>query len=80
MKSQATERPKCIKGKSKKSSEPQDAAQKPKQKITSMVKAVLRYILLRPATWHWMVVRLPEFAAKVERFVRDEIQALKDFF
>lgn len=44
------------------------------------VKTLLRTLLLRPATWRWVMVKLPELIEKAEFFIRDVISFLIDLF
>lgn len=44
------------------------------------VKAILRTLLMRPATWKWVMVILPEFIEKLDFIIRDSVSFLIDLF
>lgn len=44
------------------------------------VKAILRALLLRPATWKWAMVKLPELIEKLDLFIKDSVAFLIDLF
>jgi hypothetical protein len=41
-----------------------------KQKLVSAIKLLLRYILLRPSTWRWLIVNLPDMGEKIEGLIK----------
>lgn len=43
-----------------------------------VIKTLLRALLLRPSTWKWVMVKLPELIEKLELFVKDGFSALMD--
>jgi hypothetical protein len=50
-----------------------------KQKFVSAIKWLLRYILLRPQTWRWLIVNLPDLGEKIESIIRQIFDLLADF-
>ncbi len=44
------------------------------------VKTILRTLLLRPATWKWAMVKLPELIEKLDLFMRESVASLIDLF
>jgi len=75
-KQQTTKRPTQGKGKVSDSAQ----ASKTRDIPVKIVKAVLRYILLRPATWRFLQVHVPEAFAKVESWGKDVFSFFADFF
>ncbi|MBA5608510.1 hypothetical protein H3H36_24495 [Duganella sp. FT3S] len=55
-------------------------APKTRDVLVKFAKAALRKILLRPATWRFLVVHLPEVGAKVEEWLKDVIAFFSDLF
>jgi|LakWasMet28_LOW6_FD_contig_81_571102_length_500_multi_2_in_0_out_0_1 hypothetical protein len=51
-----------------------------KRKFVSAIKSHLRVILLRPATWHTLIVNLPELGEKTEGFIRQVTDFFTDLF
>jgi hypothetical protein len=48
--------------------------------LVKIAKAVVRYILLRPATWRFLQVHVPEAFAKVESWGKDVFSFFADLF
>lgn len=59
-----------------------DSAPAPKTRgvLVKIAKAVLRFILLRPATWRFLQVHVPEVFAKVESWGKDVLSFFIDLF
>ena len=57
-------------------------AQAPKTRgvLVKIAKAAIRYILLRPATWRFLQVHIPEAFAKVESWGKDVLSFFADLF
>ena len=55
-------------------------APKTRDVVVKFAKAALRKILLRPATWRFLVVHLPEVGAKVEEWTKNVIAFFGDLF
>jgi len=49
-----------------------------KQKIVSVIKLLLRYFLLRPSTWRWLIVNLPEMGEKIEGLIKQFLELLAE--
>lgn len=59
MQQRTTERPECSDLEKKHAGDP--LGRKAKKFMVQGVKFVLRALLLRPATWHWLMVKVPEY-------------------
>lgn len=59
MQQRTTKRTKCSGLGKKHADDPQ--GRKVKKLMTQGVKLTLRVLFLRPATWHWMMVKVPEY-------------------
>lgn len=47
-------------------------------KATQFVKSLLRKLLLRPATWRWLIVNLPEAADRLHHMWGDVVSFFRD--
>ncbi len=59
MQQRTTERPECSDLEKKHAGGP--LGRKAKKVMVQGAKFVLRALLLRPATWHWLMVKVPEY-------------------
>lgn len=59
MKQRTTERPECSDLEQKHVGAP--LGRQAKKVMVQGVKFVLRAVLLRPATWHWLMVKFPDY-------------------
>lgn len=75
METQTTKQPTCDKEQTKPS-----WSQKIKCAVLATVKAVLRYFLLRPATWRWLMVHVPEAFAKLEVWIKEIADGISGLF
>ena len=75
METQTTKQPTCDKEQTKLS-----WSQKIKRVVVSAVKSVLRYLLLRPATWRWLMVHAPEAFAKLEVWIKEMVDYISQLF
>lgn len=77
MKMRTTERPGCDEEKAGNAS---SMFQMFKRGIARVIKFGLRYLLLRPETWRWMMVHVPAFVEKIEIAVKGGFTAVIEFF
>ncbi|XYJ10721.1 hypothetical protein ACSUZJ_01715 [Telluria sp. B2] len=75
METQTTNQPTCDKEQTKR-----PWSQKIKTGCVWVVKAALRHLLMRPATWRWLQVHLPEAFAKLEFWVKEFIEFCANLF
>lgn len=80
MESKTTERPKCGNEIPKERNFAPSKWLKLKRFLLQILKYVLRYILLKPVVWRWVMVHAPEFIEKVENFFKDGISFLIELF
>jgi hypothetical protein len=75
METQTSKQPTCGKEQTKTS-----WSWKIKSVFVFTVKAVLRYLLVRPATWRWLQVHVPEAFAKVESMAKEVVELISGLF
>jgi len=69
---QSTDQPKCNKKQGRKG--------RIKNVPIRLLKAFLKYLLLNPKTWQWMMVKLPEFFEKIWVKAEEIWSSFIDFF
>lgn len=75
MKNHTKKQLRCTESEQKK---PFDIWSKTKTALIWGVKALLRMLLMRPSTWTWVMVKLPELIEKSELFVRNAFAFVMD--
>lgn len=78
MKTHTTKRPRCTEKQKKQARKAFHIWQMIRFASIRVVKILLRGILLRPATWQWMMVKVPGYIEKAELLFRDVCSFLND--
>lgn len=78
MQQRTTKRPECSDWKKKHADDP--LGRKVQKVMVQGAKLVLRTLLLRPATWHWLIVKVPEYWDKAVQMGQAVIAWFFDFF
>lgn len=73
METQTTEQLKCNKEQEKKDGSSPSMFARFRQYVIQAIKDVLRYYLLKPSTWRFLLVHVPDLVDKA-------LQSVKDFF
>lgn len=74
-----TEQPKCNK-KQTGGADPPSLLKKFGLALVKIIKNGLAYLLVRPSTWRFLMVHVPDLAEKVEQFFKDIISFLDNLF
>lgn len=70
---QATERSKCENEQAKRVDKPLSESWQLKQCVISITKCGLKYLLMRPKTWKWLIQHLPDALEKVDLIIKNII-------
>ena len=77
---QTTEQPKCSKEQVGKASKSPSMFEKFKQAAVQSIKTGLKRLLVRPGTWRFLMVLVPDLADKAWHFLENVYSFLVDLF
>ena len=80
MEVQITEQPKCSKGQGESGGEPSSKFEKLRRAALKAIKSFLVHLLMRPSTWQFLMVHVPEIAHRVWLFVKGIYAFIADLF
>lgn len=80
MEVQITEQPKCSKAQGGSGDEPPTKFEKLRRAALKAIKRILAGLLMRPATWQFLMVHVPKIADQVWLFMKDSYTFITNLF